>query len=63
MGPFEMLESIGLDNFFSRVGDIESNPFLQNLKNKTINKFYDERQKNTNIETLAKIKKKVIKVD
>ena len=63
MGPFEMLESIGLDNFFSRVGDIESNPFLQNLKNKTINKFYDERQKYTNIETLAKIKKKVIKVD
>ncbi len=63
MGPFEMLESIGLDNFFSRVGDIGSNPFLQNLKNKTINKFYDERQKYTNIETLAKIKKKVIKVD
>ena len=31
MGPFEMLESIGLDNFFSKIGSIDNNPFLENL--------------------------------
>ena len=36
MGPFEMLESIGLDNFFTKIGDTKLNPFLQNLKNKKI---------------------------
>ena len=34
MGPFEMLEEIGLDNFFNKVGNINNNPFLQNLKEK-----------------------------
>ena len=34
MGPFEMLESIGLDNFFSKMGKAKLNPFLVNLKNK-----------------------------
>ena len=34
MGPFEMLESIGLKNFFSRIGDINHNKFLKNLKEK-----------------------------
>jgi len=63
MGPFEMLESIGLDNFFSKIKKIKNNPFLENLKNKNLKKFYDERQKYTNIETLAKIKKSVIKTD
>ena len=63
MGPFEMLESIGLDNFFSKIGNIDSNPFLENLKNSRSKKFYDERQKYTNIETLAKIKKSVVKID
>ena len=63
MGPFEMLESIGLQNFFSRVQDINNNPFLENLKNNEINNFYDERQKYTNIETLGKIKKSVLKID
>ncbi len=63
MGPFEMLESIGLQNFFSRVQDINNNPFLENLKNNGINNFYDERQKYTNIETLGKIKKSVLKID
>ena len=63
MGPFEMLESIGLDNFFSKIGNIDSNPFLENLKKNSSKKFYDERQKYTNIETLAKIKKSVVKID
>ena len=63
MGPFEMLESIGLENFFSKIGNIDKNSFLDNLKKKSSNKFYDERQKYTNIETLAKIKKSVVKKD
>jgi len=63
MGPFEMLESIGLDNFFSKIGNIDSNPFLENLKKNSSKKFYDERQKYTNIETLAKIKKSVVKIE
>jgi len=58
-----MLESIGLDNFFSKVGNIENNSFLENLKRNSSKKFYDERQKYTNIETLAKIKKSVIKIE
>ena len=63
MGPFEMLDSIGLDNFFKKAGSIKLNPFLENLKAKSNKKFYGERQKYTNIETLAKIKKLVSKVD
>jgi len=63
MGPFEMLESIGLDNFFSKIGNIENNSFLENLKKNSSKKFYDERQKYTNIETLAKIKKSVVKIE
>ncbi|MDC3021499.1 3-hydroxyacyl-CoA dehydrogenase NAD-binding domain-containing protein [Pelagibacteraceae bacterium] len=63
MGPFEMLESIGLDNFFSKLGDTKLNPFLQNLKNKGSKNFYEERQKYTNIQTLGKIKRLVTKVD
>ena len=63
MGPFEMLENIGLKNFFSRVQNINDNPFLENLKNKGFKKFYDQRQKYTNIETFGKIKKTVLKVD
>ena len=58
MGPFEMLESIGLDNFFSKIGEVKNNPFLDNLRKRRIKNFYDERQKYTNIETLGKIKKK-----
>ncbi len=63
MGPFEMLESIGLDNFFSKIGNEKTNPFLENLKKKNIKTFYDQRQKYTDIETLGKIKKSVIKLD
>ena len=63
MGPFEMLESIGLDNFFSKIGNIDNNSFLESLKKNSPKKFYDERQKYTNIETLAKIKKSAVKTD
>ena len=63
MGPFEMLESIGLDNFFSKIDNAKLNPFLENLKSKDIKNFYGERQKYTNIETLGKIKKSVTKID
>ena len=63
MGPFEMLEAIGLQNFFLKIDNIENNKFLQNLKNKNLKNFYDQRQKYTEIETLGKIKKSVIKLD
>tara|TARA_Y100001970_G_scaffold273595_1_gene372017 strand:+ start:454 stop:2676 length:2223 start_codon:yes stop_codon:yes gene_type:complete len=63
MGPFEMLETIGLDNFFNKIGNLNNNKFLNNLKEKNIKKFYNERQKYTNIQTLGKIKKSAIKVD
>jgi len=58
-----MLENIGLDNFFNKIGDIKTNSFLENLKNKSAKKFYDQRQKYTDIETLGKVKKSVIKID
>ncbi len=63
MGPFEMLESIGLQNFFHKIGDIDTNNFLNELKDKNLKSFYDQRQKYTNIETLGKIKKNVVKLD
>ena len=63
MGPFEMLESIGLEAFFSKIEKIENNPFLANLKTKGLKNFYDERQKYTNIETLAKTKKSALKIE
>ena len=63
MGPFEMLQSIGLDIFFSRIGEIKNNTFLDNLKKNNKKIFYDQRQKYTSIETLGKIKKTVSKVD
>ncbi len=63
MGPFEMLENIGLKTFFSKIGDFEKNEFLKNLKDKNIETFYDGRQKYTAIETLGKIKKSVVKLD
>ena len=63
MGPFEMLESIGLKNFFSKIGKIKNNEFLSNLKEKKVENFYDERQKYTNLMTLGKVKKTVIKLE
>ncbi len=63
MGPFEMLESIGLKNFFSKIGDVNKNKFLNNLKENNVETFYDERQKYTDLQTLGKIKKTVIKLE
>jgi len=63
MGPFEMLKSIGVKNFFNRIDDYQNNKFLENLSKSKDENFYGERQKYTNIETLGKIKPKAIKVD
>ena len=63
MGPFEMLKSIGVKNFFSRVDEFENNQFLENLSINKDENFYGERQKYTDIETLGKIKPKAIKID
>ncbi len=63
MGPFEMLKSIGVKNFFDRIDDFQGNKFLENLSNNKDEKFYGERQLYTEIETLGKIKPKAIKID
>ena len=62
-GPFEMLEEIGVKNFFEKVGSFENNEFLEKLSKSKNENFYGERQKYTNIETLGKIKRKAIKID
>ena len=63
MGPFEMLKSIGVKNFFNRIDNFENNKFLENLSKTKDENFYGERQQYTDIETLGKIKPKAIKVD
>ena len=63
MGPFEMLEEIGLENFFNKIDITDNNTFLTNLKKSGVKKFYDQRQKYTDIATLGKVKKKVFKID
>ena len=63
LGPFEMLKSIGVKNFFDRIDSFENNKFLQNLSGTKDENFYGERQLYTDIETLGKIKPKAIKVD
>ena len=63
MGPFEMLKSIGVKNFFDRVGDVKGNSFLENLSKTKDENFYGQRQLYTDIETLGKIKPKAIKID
>ncbi len=63
MGPFEMLKSIGVENFFSRIDNFENNKFLENLSKSKDENFYGERQLYTDIETLGKIKPVAIKVD
>jgi|TARA_B110000438_G_scaffold234548_1_gene230994 3-hydroxyacyl-CoA dehydrogenase len=62
-GPFEMLEEIGVKNFFKKIDNFENNEFLNNLS-KTMNEnFYGERQKYTKIETLGKIKRQAVIID
>jgi len=63
MGPFEMLKSIGVKNFFNRIDSFENNQFLENLSKTKDENFYGERQQYTDIETLGKIKPKAIKLD
>jgi 3-hydroxyacyl-CoA dehydrogenase len=62
-GPFEMLEEIGVKNFFDKVGNFKGNKFLENLSKAKNENFYGERQKYTNIETLGKVKKTASSVD
>ena len=63
MGPFEMLKSIGVENFFSRIDNFENNKFLENLSKSKDENFYGERQLYTDIETLGKIRPTSIKLD
>ncbi|WP_440653834.1 3-hydroxyacyl-CoA dehydrogenase NAD-binding domain-containing protein [Candidatus Pelagibacter sp. HIMB1506] len=63
MGPFEMLKSIGVENFFSRIDNFENNKFLENLSKSKDENFYGDRQLYTDIETLGKIRPTAIKVD
>ena len=63
MGPFEMLKSIGVNEFFNRVDDFKNNPFLENLSKTKDENFYGSRQLYTDIETLGKVKPKAIKTD
>jgi len=62
-GPFEMLEEIGVKNFFDKVDEFKGNNFLENLSKTKNEDFYGERQKYTNIETLGKVKKTASSLD
>ena len=62
-GPFEMLEDIGVKNFFDKIDDFAGNNFLENLSKTKNEKFYGERQKYTSIETLGKVKKTASNID
>ena len=62
-GPFEMLEEIGVKNFFDKVVDFKGNQFLEDLSKTKNEDFYGERQKYTTIETLGKVKKTASSVD
>ena len=62
-GPFEMLEEIGVANFFNKIDEYQDNNFLENLAKTKDEKFYGERQKYTEIETLGKAKKTATSID
>ncbi len=62
-GPFEMLEEIGVNNFFNKIHDYSDNNFLEALSKTKNEDFYGERQKYTNIETLGKVKKTASSLD
>ena len=63
MGPFEMLRSIGVKNFFERIDNFKNNKFLENLSKTKDENFYGERQLYTEIQTLGKIRPSAIKID
>ena len=62
-GPFEMLEEIGVANFFEKFNEFEGNKFLENLSKTKDEKFHGIRQKYTDIETLGKVKKTASNID
>ncbi len=62
-GPFEMLEEIGVANFFDKFKNYEGNKFLENLFKTKNENFHGVRQKYTNIETLGKVKKTATNID
>jgi len=62
-GPFEMLEEIGVENFFNKIDEFKGNVFLEGLSKSKNQNFYGTRQKYTEIETLGKVKKKAMSVD
>ena len=62
-GPFEMLNEIGVANFFNKIGDYKGNKFLENLAQSKNENFYGARQKYTDIETLGKVKKTASSID
>ncbi len=62
-GPFEMLEEIGVKNFFGKVENFKGNNFLENLSKTKNENFYGERQKYTSIGTLGKVKKTATSID
>ena len=62
-GPFEMLNAIGVKNFFQKIDNFDNNKFLENLNKSKNENFYGERQLYTEIETLGKVKPKAIKSD
>jgi 3-hydroxyacyl-CoA dehydrogenase len=62
-GPFEMLEEIGVKNFFDKVDESKGNTFLENLSKNKNEDFYGERQKYTKIETLGKVKRTASSTD
>ena len=63
MGPFEMLKSIGVKNFFERIDEFKGNKFLENLQKNMNEDFYGERQIYTDIQTLAKVRPTALKLD
>ena len=62
-GPFEMLEEIGVVNFFDRIESYKGNKFLEELAKTKNEKFHGIRQRYTDIETLGKVKKTATNVD
>ena len=62
-GPFEMLEEIGIENFFNKIDNYEGNKFLEDLAKSKNENFYGERQKYTKIEPLGKVKRKAQSID
>ncbi|MDC1277774.1 3-hydroxyacyl-CoA dehydrogenase NAD-binding domain-containing protein [Pelagibacteraceae bacterium] len=62
-GPFEMLEEIGVNNFFDKIENYKENKFLEDLAVTKNEKFHGVRQKYTDIETLGKVKKTATSID